>query len=110
MSKRKRLTLSKDLIMVTSAVNTTASDGTMVVSIPFPVADDSGAESGVVELESGSVDAVAQELPNIALDPEEVATLRSLVDRYDQVIQDLDQLNDQIESLLQAEGIKACES
>lgn len=96
--------------MVTSAVNTTVSDGTTVVSIPFPVAVDSRAESGAVELESGSIDAAAQELPNIALDPEEVATLRSLVDRYDQVIQDLDQLNAQIESLLKAEGIKACES
>jgi hypothetical protein len=32
------------------------------------------------------------------------------VDRYDQVIRDLDQLNEQIESLLQAEVIKACES
>jgi hypothetical protein len=96
--------------MVASAVNTSVSDGTTVISIPFPVAGAPEPESGGVELESGSVDAAAQELPNIALDPEEVATLRSLVDRYDQVIRDLDQLNDQIESLLQAEGIKACES
>jgi hypothetical protein len=92
--------------MVTSAVNTTVSGGTTVVSIPFP----SGVDSGLAELEPGTIEAAAQELPNIALDPEEVATLRSLVDRYDQVIQALDQLNDQIESLLQAEGIKACES
>lgn len=50
------------------------------------------------------------ELGNIALAPEDVATLKMLVERYDRVIQELDVLNDEIESLLQAEGIKACES
>jgi hypothetical protein len=92
--------------MVASAVNTAVSDATTVVSIPFKVAIES-TETG---LELGSADSFSQELPNIALAPEEVATLRSLVDRYDQVIKDLDQLNDQIETLLKAEGIKACES
>jgi|694.fasta_scaffold10116_4 hypothetical protein len=96
--------------MVTTAVNTAVSDGSTVVSIPFPGTAESGLESGVTELRSGSIDLETQELPNIALAPEDVATLRSLVDRYDQVIRDLDQLNEQIESLLQAEGIKACES
>ncbi|MCE3015085.1 MAG: hypothetical protein ACK56W_02060 [Pirellula sp.] len=96
--------------MVTTAVNTSVSDGTTVISIPFPVAVESGLESGGVEIKSNSSDTEAQQLPNIALAPDEVATLRSLVDRYDQVIRDLDQLNEQIESLLQAEGIKACES
>ena len=96
--------------MVTTAVNTAVSDGTTVISIPFPVAAESGLESAGVEVKSNSGDAEAQELPNIALAPDEVATLRSLVDRYDQVIRDLDQLNEQIESLLLAEGIKACES
>lgn len=92
--------------MVASSVNTAVSDATTVVSIPFPVA----LESTEAGLELGSTDSISQELPNIALAPEEVATLRSLVDRYDQVIKDLDHLNDQIETLLKAEGIKACES
>jgi hypothetical protein len=52
----------------------------------------------------------AIDLGNIALAPEEVATLKMLVERYDRVIQELDVLNSEIESLLQAEGIKACES
>jgi len=51
-----------------------------------------------------------QEASNIAFAPEEVATLQSLVKRYDQVIQELDSLNEQIESLLALEGIKACGS
>lgn len=93
--------------MVTSAVNTAVSDGSTVVSISLPGIAESGS---VTEIRSGSFDLETQELPNIALAPEDVATLRSLVDRYDQVIRDLDQLNEQIESLLQAEGIKACES
>jgi hypothetical protein len=55
-------------------------------------------------------DESALDLGNISLAPEEVATLKMLVERYDRVIQELDVLNDEIESLLQAEGIKACES
>ena len=51
-----------------------------------------------------------QETSNIAFAPEEVATLQSLVKRYDQVIEELDKLNEQIESLLALEGIKACGS
>jgi hypothetical protein len=53
---------------------------------------------------------VEVELPNIALAPEEVATLHSLIERYDKVIQDLDFLNTQIETLLAQETIKACDS
>lgn len=97
--------------MVVSTVNTVTSDATTVVSIPLSVTVDSGEmDSRLLELDASISDAATQELPNMALAPEEVATLRSLVDRYDRVIQDLDQLNEQIESLLQAEGIKACES
>jgi hypothetical protein len=50
------------------------------------------------------------ELPNIALDDEELATLNALIKRYDQVIHDLDLLNDQIENLLSEESIKGCDS
>lgn len=50
------------------------------------------------------------EIPNIALDEAELATLNSLIKRYDQVIQDLDLLNDQIENLLAEESIKGCDS
>lgn len=50
------------------------------------------------------------EMPNIALDEEELATLNSLIKRYDQVIHDLDLLNDQIENLLAEESIKGCDS
>ena len=50
------------------------------------------------------------EIPNIALDEEELATLNALIERYDQVIHDLDLLNDQIENLLAEESIKGCDS
>jgi hypothetical protein len=50
------------------------------------------------------------DLPNIALDDEELATLNALIKRYDQVIHDLDLLNDQIENLLSEESIKGCDS
>lgn len=50
------------------------------------------------------------EMPNIALDEDELATLNSLIKRYDQVIHDLDLLNDQIENLLAEESIKGCDS
>ncbi|MFN7878316.1 MAG: hypothetical protein ACK5PB_23570 [Pirellula sp.] len=50
------------------------------------------------------------EIPNIALDEAELATLNSLIKRYDQVIQELDLLNDQIENLLSEESIKGCDS
>lgn len=50
------------------------------------------------------------EIPNIALDEAELATLNALIKRYDQVIQDLDLLNDQIENLLSEESIKGCDS
>ena len=50
------------------------------------------------------------ELPNIALDADEIATLNALIERYDQVIQELDLLNDQIENLLSEESIKGCDS
>ncbi len=51
-----------------------------------------------------------QDVGNIALAPEEIATLQLLVARYDLVLQDLNRLNDQLESLLASEGIKGCES
>lgn len=50
------------------------------------------------------------EIPNIALDAEELATLNALIERYDQVIHELDLLNDQIENLLSEESIKGCDS
>lgn len=50
------------------------------------------------------------EIPNIALDEQELATLNALIQRYDQVIHDLDLLNDQIENLLAEESIKGCDS
>lgn len=50
------------------------------------------------------------ELPNIALDEAELATLNELIERYDRVIQDLDLLNGQIENLLAEESIKGCDS
>lgn len=53
---------------------------------------------------------LGSDMGNIALAPDELETLHDLVIRYDQVVQDLDVLNKQIESLLAAEGIKGCES
>lgn len=50
------------------------------------------------------------ELPNIALDEAELATLNELIERYDRVIHDLDLLNGQIENLLAEESIKGCDS
>ncbi|HUP81407.1 MAG TPA: hypothetical protein VM260_22840 [Pirellula sp.] len=37
---------------------------------------------------------------NVAFAPEEIATLGSLMERYDQVILDLDSLNDRLQELL----------
>ena len=54
--------------------------------------------------------APAHDLTNIPLDVDELETLQDLVVRYDQVVQDLDVLNKQIESLLASEGIKGCDS
>lgn len=55
-------------------------------------------------------DPLSADMGNIALEADELETLQDLVVRYDQVVQDLDVLNKQIESLLAAEGIKGCES
>ncbi len=44
------------------------------------------------------------EEPNVALAPEEIATLGSLMSQYDQLLADMDQLNLQIETLLKAES------
>jgi tRNA(Ser,Leu) C12 N-acetylase TAN1 len=50
------------------------------------------------------------EIPNIVLEEHEIATLNELIERYDRVIQDLDELNGQIENLLSEESIKGCQS
>lgn len=50
------------------------------------------------------------EIPNIALEEHEIATLNELIERYDRVIQELDELNGQIENLLSEESIKGCQS
>jgi hypothetical protein len=42
--------------------------------------------------------------PELALAPEEIATLSSLMGRYDQILVDVDNLNEQIESLLKLES------
>jgi allophanate hydrolase subunit 1 len=41
--------------------------------------------------------------PNVALAPEEIATLTSLMVRYDQVLLDIDSLTDRLENLLERE-------
>ena len=40
---------------------------------------------------------------NVALAPEEIATLTSLMERYDQVLLDIDALNDQLQQLVDKE-------
>jgi hypothetical protein len=42
--------------------------------------------------------------PNVLLAPEEIATLVALMDKYDQLLVDMDDLNLQIETLLKAES------
>lgn len=44
--------------------------------------------------------------PNITLAPEEIATLTSLMESYDQVLVDIDALNDRLQELLDMEGSK----
>ena len=41
---------------------------------------------------------------NVAFAPEEIATLSSLMERYDQVMLDLDSLNDRLQELLGIES------
>ena len=41
---------------------------------------------------------------NVAFAPEEIATLSSLMERYDQVILDLDSLNGRLQELLDVES------
>jgi hypothetical protein len=48
----------------------------------------------------------AAEESQLALAPEEIETLTSLVGRYDQLLAEVDALNLQIEALLQAESPK----
>ena len=52
------------------------------------------------------------EYENVAFAPEEIATLRSLMGRYDQVILDLDSLNGRLQELLDIESplIPTCSS
>ena len=42
--------------------------------------------------------------PNLALAPEEIATLTSLMHRYDQLLVEMDNLNQRIEELLKLES------
>jgi hypothetical protein len=42
--------------------------------------------------------------PNLVLDPEEIATLSSLMHRYDKLLVEMDTLNERLEELLQAES------
>jgi len=44
--------------------------------------------------------------PNLALAPDEIATLTSLMVRYDQVLLDIDLLTDRLQELLETEGGK----
>lgn len=46
-----------------------------------------------------SADSVSDDT-NVALAPEEIATLTSLMERYDQVLLDIDALNDRLQELL----------
>ena len=39
--------------------------------------------------------------PNVALAPEEIATLTSLMERYDQVLLDIDALNARLQELVE---------
>ena len=43
---------------------------------------------------------------NLALAPDEIATLASLMNRYDQVLLDIDLLTDRLQELLETEGGK----
>lgn len=45
----------------------------------------------------------SDEEPNVVLAPDEIATLSSLMGQYDQLLEDMDNLNLQLESLLKAE-------
>ena len=45
--------------------------------------------------------------PNLFLAPEEIATLTSLMESYDQVLVDIDALNDRLQELLDMEGSKS---
>ena len=58
----------------------------------------------------GEFEELIAEPTNISLDAEELATLSDLIVRYDQVIQNLDSLNQQIENLLSEESITGCDS
>ena len=42
--------------------------------------------------------------PNLALAPEEIETLTSLMDRYDQVLLDIDSLTNRLQELLETEA------
>jgi len=42
--------------------------------------------------------------PNVALAPEEIETLQSLVSRYEQVLVDIDHLSDRLQDLLNVES------
>jgi len=44
--------------------------------------------------------------PNLALAPDEIATLASLMDRYDQVLLDIDLLTARLQELLETESGK----
>ena len=42
--------------------------------------------------------------PNLALAPDEIATLTSLMESYDQVLLDIDSLTERLQNLLETEG------
>ena len=50
------------------------------------------------------VESVQTDEPNVALAPEEVAALSSLMQRYDQLLVEMDTLNARLEEMLQLES------
>ncbi len=72
--------------------------------------DSSFALSGNIEMLSiakASDSETQGDEPNLTLAPEEIATLTSLMESYDQVLVDIDALNDRLQELLDMEGSKS---
>lgn len=77
-----------------------------MLSIHRPsVVENSSTESIVPSAELVRPGEVAQlEEPNLALAPEEIATLSSLMNRYDLLLVEMDNLNQRLEELLKLES------
>jgi len=77
-----------------------------MLSIHVPsIVENSSTESIVPSAEFVRQGEMAQvEEPNLALAPEEIATLSSLMNRYDLLLVEMDNLNQRLEELLKLES------